>query len=115
MHFKDGQEIIDFLSKKGEGPHLQEGMKYLLLLDISMPKIDGIEVLKFIKSKKKLKRIPVIMVTTTNDPREINRCHELGCSNYIVKPVDYEQFVESIKNLSLFLLIIQIPKISFEL
>jgi CheY-like chemotaxis protein len=102
MHFKDGQETLDFLFGKGEGFHREEGTNYLLLLDIRMPKVDGVEVLRQIKYDK-LRKIPVIMITTTDDPGEIERCYELGCSNYIVKPLDYEKFNAAFKQLGQFL------------
>jgi CheY-like chemotaxis protein len=112
IHFKDGQEILDFLFKTGEKPHRESGISYLLLLDIRMPKVDGVEVLRRLKEDKELKKIPVIMITTTDDPREVEKCHEFGCSNYITKPVDYEKFVESIKKLGYFLMVVEIPAIN---
>jgi DNA-binding NarL/FixJ family response regulator len=82
---------------------------YLLLLDIRMPKVDGIEVLRQVKEHPHLRRVPVIMLTTTDDPREVERCHLIGCSNYMVKPVDYDKFSEAIKNLGLFISLVQVP------
>jgi CheY-like chemotaxis protein len=112
MHFRDGQEISDFLFKRGEGPHRQSGVSYILLLDIRMPKLDGTEVLRQIKADPELRKIPVIMITTTEDPREVERCHMLGCSNYITKPVEYEAFVNAVRQLGLFLAVVQIPKVN---
>lgn len=112
LQFKDGQEVIDFLFKNGTGPHREEGLAYILLLDIRMPKINGVEVLKKIKEDQELKIIPVIMVTTTDDPKEIELCHKIGCSTYITKPVEYDHFVEAIRQLGLFLKIVQIPKMN---
>ena len=100
--FKDGQETINFLFRKGEGSQRDIGTRYLLLLDISMPKINGIDVLQRIKQDDELKNIPVVMVTTTDDPHEVARCHNLGCSKYIIKTADYEQFVNAIKELGAF-------------
>lgn len=114
-HFLDGEEVLNFLFRKGDGPHRESGTPYLLLLDIRMPKINGIEVLTQIKEDAELKKLPVIMLTTTNDPREIEKCHALGCSNYISKPVEYEKFTETIQQLGLFLKIVQIPKLNGEL
>ncbi len=105
----NGLDVLDFLSRKGSGPQRTEDTPYLLLLDIRMPKIDGIEVLRRIKADPELRRIPVSMLTTTDDPREVARCHELGCSNYIVKPVDYEKFAEAIKQLGMFISLVQVP------
>lgn len=114
VHFKDGQEILDFLFDRYKGPKAKSRQAYLLLLDIRMPKVDGVDVLKKIKSDPILKTMPVIMITTTDDPREIELCHRLGCSNYVTKPVDYDNFVEAIKKLGLFLLVVQIPEIGGE-
>lgn len=114
LHFKDGEETLDFLFKRGSGPHRVSGTAYLLLLDIRMPKVDGVEVLKEIKKDPELRKTPVIMVTTTDDPREVERCHRLGCSNYIAKPIDYDKFIEAIRRLGLFLLVVDIPKINGE-
>jgi len=111
QRFANGQEILDFLFCQGSGPHREVGVAYLLLLDIRMPKVDGVEVLRRLKEHSELKKIPVIMLTTTEDPREVARCHELGCNNYIVKPVDYEKFAEAIKKLGMFINLVQVPNI----
>ena len=111
IHFKDGQETLDFLNKAKEKKEYKESIPSLLLLDIKMPKVDGIEVLRQVKQDPKLKKMPVIMITTTDDPREVEKCHELGCSNYISKPIDYDKFVGAIRQLGLFLLIVELPEI----
>jgi CheY-like chemotaxis protein len=111
IHFKDGQETMDFLNKVKEKDEYKDSIPSLLLLDIKMPKVDGIEVLRQVKQDAKLKKMPVIMITTTDDPREIDKCHELGCSNYIAKPIDYDKFVDAIRKLGLFLLIVELPDI----
>ncbi len=109
--FQNGQEVLDFLFRRGPGRHRQSDTPYLLLLDIRMPQIDGVEVLRQVKSDPDLRKIPVSMLTTTDDPREVIRCHDLGCSNYIVKPVDYDKFAEAIKQLGLFISLVQVPEI----
>lgn len=114
LHFKDGQEILDFLYRRGGGPHRESGIPYLLLLDIKMPRVDGVEVLRQVKEDDELQKMPVIMVTTTNDPREVEACYKLGCNTYITKPIDYEEFVTSIKQLGLFLMVVQLPVINGE-
>jgi len=113
--FKDGDETLDFLFRRGEGPHREIVGHYLLLLDILMPRVDGIEVLRQMKADAELRKIPVIMITTTDDPREVEHCHSLGCSCYITKPVDYDRFVDSIRQLGLFLLVVEVPRIDGEL
>lgn len=112
LHFKDGQELLDFLYKKKDAPHRIAEVSYLLLLDIRMPKVDGVEALRNIKKDKEFRKMPVIMLTTTDDPREVENCHKLGCSNYITKPVDYEKFVDVIKKLGLFLMVVEVPGIN---
>lgn len=99
VFFEDGQEVIDFLFKQGDGPHIKSGMPYVLLMDIRMPKIDGVEVLSRIKKNHKVKKLPVIMISTMDDPKEVNRCHALGCNNYLIKPVDSDKFIHSMRNL----------------
>lgn len=106
---RDGQEALDFLFCLGGGPCRQDGTAYVLLLDIRMPKVDGIEVLRRVKADPELRKLPVIIVTTTDDPREVAHCHALGCSNYITKPIDYEKFVTAIRQLGLFLAVVQVP------
>jgi CheY-like chemotaxis protein len=106
----DGQEALDFL--RGEGPYADRNttQPLLLLLDIKMPRADGIEVLRQLKTDPRTALIPVIMLTTTDDPREIQRCYELGCSVYITKPVDYQAFVEAVKRLGRFLQVVRVPE-----
>lgn len=111
QRFDNGQEILDFLFRKGTGRQRDENRSYLLLLDIRMPKVDGVEVLRQIKSDPELKKIPVLMLTTTDDPREVERCHALGCNNYMVKPVDYGKFADAIKQLGLFISLVQVPEV----
>lgn len=108
---KDGQEALELL--RGEGPHDGHALptvSLLLLLDINMPRVDGIEVLRQVRADPRTCRLPVIMLTTTDDPREVERCYQLGCNVYITKPVDYQAFVEAIKRLGLFLQVVAIPR-----
>ena len=107
IRFRDGDEAWNFVSGRSE-PRLEPERHYLLLLDISMPVMDGIEVLTRRKADPCLKSIPIIMLTTTDDPKEIGRCYELGCNNYLVKPVEFEKFSELIKRLGLFLMIVKV-------
>ena len=109
--FSNGQEIIDFLFRRGPGRHRSPEASYLLLLDIRMPQLDGVEVLRHIKADAEMRKLPVIMLTTTDDPREVERCHALGCSTYIVKPVVYEKFAEAINRIGLFVSLVQVPQI----
>jgi len=112
IRFLNGLEVWNFLSQAGPEPHREVKRAYLLLLDIRMPKMDGVEVLRRIKADPKLHSIPVIMLTTTNDPREIRECYDLGCNCYITKPVQYPRFAEAIKRLGLFITIMQVTTVN---
>ena len=103
LHFRDGQEILDFLFMRGKGAKRQKNACYLLLLDIRMPKVDGRVVLEQIKKDPELRKIPVIMLTTTSKAEEIDLCHKLGCSFYMVKPINYSDFMRAVANLGVFL------------
>jgi len=103
LQFKDGQDILDFLHGKGSEPTRKPSTKYILLLDIRMPKVDGHEVLRQIKNDPELRKIPVIMLTTADEEIEVENCYDLGCSFYIVKPADYNKFMEVVGNLGAFL------------
>jgi CheY-like chemotaxis protein len=110
QRLNDGQEALDFLRSEGAYAGRNSNQPVLLLLDIKMPRVDGMEVLRQLKSDPRTALIPVIMLTTTDDPREIQRCYELGCSVYITKPVEYQRFVEAIKRLGLFLQVVRVPE-----
>jgi CheY-like chemotaxis protein len=114
QRFENGQAVLDFLLQRGKGPTRADDTAYLLLLDIRMPQVDGVAVLRQLKEHSELRKIPVIMLTTTDDPREVERCHALGCSSYIVKPVDYDKFAEAIKNMGLFISLVEVPEIKTE-
>ena len=109
VHVTDGQEAIDYVRREGKHANRSMGGSLLLVLDINMPCLDGVQVLQQIKADQNTAMTPVIMLTTTDDPREIQRCYEFGCSVYITKPVDYEQFVEAVKRLGLFLQVVRMP------
>lgn len=111
LEFEDGQKILDYLqSCRGEIRPDEEPLM-VLVLDIRMPKIDGLEVLRRIKNDPVLHSLPVVVLTTTDDPSDIRRCHRLGCSSYITKPIEYDAFLEAVQRLGRFLDIIQVPSI----
>jgi CheY-like chemotaxis protein len=105
VRLRDGQEALDYFFGAGSEGHEAE---CVLLLDINMPRIDGVEVLRRLKQDKRTATIPAIMLTTTDDPREIQRCYQLGCNVYVTKPVEYEPFIEAIRRLGFFLQIVKI-------
>jgi CheY-like chemotaxis protein len=106
----DGQQALDYVYRQGRFALREVAGPLLLILDINMPRIDGVEVLAKLKADKDTAKLPVIMLTTTDDPREIERCYNLGCNVYITKPVEYEDFVEAVRRLGLFLQIVQVPE-----
>ena len=107
---QDGQQVLDYLFRRSayrdEAKFPRPG---LILLDIKMPKCDGYMVLEKVKADPALRTIPILMLTSTDDQTEVNRCYALGANNYIVKPIQYEQFQERIKALGLFLDIVRLP------
>lgn len=107
-HFRDGQAVLDFFASSRARAN---ETSYIVLLDIRMPKVDGIEVLRRIKADPQLKMLPVIMLTTTDDAREVQRCHQLGCAGYIQKPVDYDKFAEAIRRIGLFVPLLLVPQV----
>src|ERR1035438_7293214 len=109
----DGARALDYIFRRGEFAGRQ-GADPLILLDINMPGSVGVvEVLRQIKADAATCKTPVIMLSTTDDPREVALCYELGCSVYITKPVDPIQFIEAIRRLGLFLQIIRLPAPGF--
>lgn len=110
VHVSDGQQALDYIRREARYANRDPGGCLLLVLDINMPRVDGVEVLRQVKAGEATAKIPVIMLTTTDDPREIERCYQLGCSVYITKPVEYEAFVEAIKRLGLFLQVVRVPR-----
>lgn len=108
IRFVDGKQTWEFISGKGKDMVLDKNKSYLLLLDINMPKMDGLEVLERIKNDDDFKSLPVIMLTTTDDPREVEKCYELGCNIYVTKPVDFLKFAETLKRLGLFIQVVKV-------
>lgn len=111
----DGQQALDYLLGEGEYEGNEQPSDVvcppplLVLLDLNLPVLDGFQVLQRMKADERTKRIPVVILTTTDAPHEVSRCHELGCNVYITKPVDYTQFSDAIHKLGLFLSIVKVP------
>jgi CheY-like chemotaxis protein len=106
----DGAKALDYIFRRGDFAGRQ-GADPLILLDISMPgAVGGVEVLRQIKADPATRKTPVIMLSTTDDPREVSVCYDLGCSVYITKPVDPLQFIEAIRRLGFFLQVIRLPE-----
>ena len=106
---EDGEEALDYLYKRGKFEN-ETGTPAVILLDIKMPKMDGIEVLRHIRSEPKFKLIPVIMVTSSREERDLVESYKLGANSYVVKPVDITQFIDAIKVLGQYWAVInQLP------
>ena len=110
VHVPNGQEALDYIHCRGRYAGRVPDGPLLVLLDINMPLMNGIDVLRRLKADPATDQLPVIVLTTTDDPREVQRCYELGCNCYVLKPVDYDRFVEAIRRLGLFLSIVQVPR-----
>lgn len=107
--FGTGGAALDFLLGKEEKSRPRSASSRLILLDLNLPDMTGIEILTRIKADDHTRRLPVIVLTTTDDTREIEKCYDLGASVYIVKPLVYENFANAIRQLGLFLAVIQVP------
>jgi len=105
----NGQKAVDFLFKEGAYSGAGHASPPLILLDLNLPVLDGYQVLKIIKNDERTKSIPVVILTTTDNPREVARCYEMGCNVYITKPVEYDKFSDAIRKLGLFLSIVRVP------
>jgi CheY-like chemotaxis protein len=105
-----GRKAVDFLLKEGDYSADVQPTPLLILLDLHLPILDGYEVLKIIKSDQRTKSIPVMVLTTTDNPQEIARCYELGCNVYVTKPIEYGKFSEAIRTLGLFISIVKVPE-----
>lgn len=106
---RDGQQALDYLFNRGQFANKPRPTALLMLLDLHLPGIDGIEVLEAVKADPKLRSLPVVVLTSTDDPAEIKRCYELGCSLYIPKPVEYQNFASVVRELGLLMVVTAVP------
>lgn len=113
VHLKDGEQALDFLFGKGAyaGIDAQHLLPKLVLLDIQMPKVNGIEVLEIMKADERTRAIPVVMLTSSKEDPDIQRCYALGVNSYIVKPVNFKGFSDAIRNLGFYWLLLNQPPI----
>ena len=108
--FTDGASALrHLLGPDGTGRN-SAGLSLLILLDLNLPDMDGAEILRQLKDNLHLKRTPVVILTTTDDEREVQRCYDLGCNVYITKPVDYARFATAVRQLGLFFSVIAVPE-----
>ncbi|BAM89650.1 two-component response regulator/receiver, CheY-like protein [Bradyrhizobium oligotrophicum S58] len=109
MPFTNGTDAVKYLLGP-DGTGLEhKGRALLILLDLNLPDMTGIDILRMVKQNSFLKSAPVVILTTTDDSQEIKRCYELGCNVYITKPVNYDSFANAIRQLGLFFSVIQVP------
>jgi CheY-like chemotaxis protein len=101
-HLKDGQEAVDFFF----GSERNQSLPSLILLDLKLPKVNGIEVLQQLKSNPATKKIPVVIMTSSKENQDLQRCYELGANSYVVKPTDFRAFVEATEGVGLYWILI---------
>jgi len=98
----DGAEALDYLNRRGRHHQRPPGHPVLILLDLKMPKVDGLEVLRTVKQDAELKNIPVVMLTSSREEPDLQRAYELGVNAYVVKPVDFQAFIEAVRQIGVF-------------
>lgn len=108
--FANGTQALEFLLGPDGSGETNKGQQLLILLDLNLPDMTGVDILQKVKSNEHTRRSPVVILTTTDDEREIQRCYDLGANVYITKPVDYDGFANAIRQLGLFFSVMQIPE-----
>jgi two-component system response regulator len=113
FHVRDGEEALEFIFATGKYATIRDPnyRPKLILLDIHMPKVNGMEVLQRIKSDERTRSTPVVILTSSKEDPDIVKCYQLGANSYIVKPVNFERFAESIKNLGFYWLLLNQPQV----
>ncbi len=106
---RDGEEALDYLYRRGVFRLRQEGDPIVVLLDLKLPKVDGLEVLAQLKADPILRIIPVVVLTSSREEPDLTRCYELGTNAYVVKPIDFQDFVDVVKHLGLFWAVVNQP------
>lgn len=105
----DGEEALDYLHRRGKFKLRAEGNPVVVLLDIKLPRVDGLEVLRQLRNEPTLKTVPVVMLTSSREEQDIVRSYDLGVNAYVVKPVDFQDFVRAITELGLFWAVVNQP------
>lgn len=106
---RDGAEALDYLFRKGEHEERRQGNPAVILLDLKLPKIDGLEVLKTVRENPELKSVPVVMLTSSNEESDLIRAYDLGVNAYVVKPVIFQDFLRAISDLGVFWAVVNEP------
>jgi CheY-like chemotaxis protein len=110
LPFANGTDALRYLLGPDGSGEASSGRQLLILLDLNLPDMTGIDILQRIKANPHTRRAPVVVLTTTDDAREIQRCYDLGANVYITKPVNYDSFANAIRQLGLFLAVMQVPE-----
>jgi CheY-like chemotaxis protein len=106
---RDGVEALDYLFRRGKFTNETRGNPIVILLDLKMPKLDGIQVLRQIKSDEKLRTIPVVILTSSRESQDLEICYQLGANAYVVKPVKFADFIEAVREINVFWALINEP------
>ncbi|MDH4173856.1 MAG: response regulator [Betaproteobacteria bacterium] len=106
---RDGAEALDYLCQRGAYARREEGNPVLLLLDLKMPRVDGLEVLRTVKSDPRLRTIPVVILTSSREEQDVVRSYELGVNAYVVKPVEFDKFLRAVREVGLFWMLVNEP------
>lgn len=106
---RDGAEALDYLYRRGEHATRDEGNPAVMLLDLKLPKVDGLEVLKAVRTADELRSIPIVMLTSSREEPDLQRAYELGVNAYVVKPVEFKEFVSAISDLGIFWAVLNEP------
>ncbi|MDH5578733.1 MAG: response regulator [Betaproteobacteria bacterium] len=106
---RDGAEALDYLYQRGAYARREEGNPVLLLLDLKMPRVDGLEVLRTVKSDPRLRTIPVVILTSSREEQDVVRSYELGVNAYVVKPVEFDKFLRAVREVGLFWMLVNEP------
>jgi CheY-like chemotaxis protein len=102
VHVRNGEEALDYIYYRNEFKEREKGNPVVIILDLKMPKVDGIQALKIIKSDENIKSIPVVILTSSREETDLVNSYNLGTNAYVVKPVDFNKFIECVKNLGIF-------------
>lgn len=109
MVARDGVEALDYLYRRGEFALLPKGNPVVIMLDLKMPRLDGVQVLRQLKSDEQMSLVPVVILTSSRESRDLEECYKLGVNAYVVKPVRFAEFVEAIKGIGIFWVLLNEP------
>lgn len=108
-HIDDGADALDFIFERGQYAGTSTGKPKLILLDIKLPRVDGIEILRQIKANERTRSIPVVILTSSKENSDVRSCYELGVNSYIVKPVEFESFSKAVAELGMYWMLLNTP------